>query len=240
MILITGASSGLGAALAKCYAEETQQVVISARNAARLNLVAATLNQRVLGQQVQDQGAQAVRAMSADLTSETSVIALFDQLQQAETDSSPLNTVIHCAGSGYFGNIDTQEADSIANLIQNNVTSAILLVRELVKRYRNQAVNVVIVMSTAALAAKAGESTYCAAKWAVRGFIESVRLELKGYPMKIIAVYPGGMDTQFWPTSGKALDTSTFMSADEAAIMLKQALIATEHGYIADITINRG
>lgn len=231
MILITGASSGLGAALAKCYAEEKQQVIICARNTARLNDVVTTLNQ---------DAEIAVSAMNADLTSEASVIALFDQLQRAETGSSPLSTVIHCAGSGYFGNIDTQEADAIVNLIQNNVTSAILLVRELVKRYRNQAVNVVIVMSTAALAAKAGESTYCAAKWAVRGFIESVRLELKGYPMKIIAVYPGGMNTGFWPVSGKVLDTSNFMSADEAATMLKQALIATKHGYIADITINRG
>ena len=111
--------------------------------------------------------------------------------------------------------------------------------RELVKRYKDQAVTVVVVMSTAALVAKAGESTYCAAKWAVRGFIESVRLELKQSPMKLIAVYPGGMDTGFWPSSGKALDTSSFMSADEAAGMLKQALIATQHGYIADITIQR-
>ena len=92
--------------------------------------------------------------------------------------------------------------------------------RELVKRYKNQAVKVVVVMSTAALAAKAGESTYCAAKWAVRGFIESVRLELKQSPMKLIAVYPGGMDTGFWPSSGKQVDTSSFMSADEAAGML--------------------
>lgn len=98
----------------------------------------------------------------------------------------------------------------------------------------------VIVMSTAAQQAKAGESTYCAAKWAVRGFIESVRLELKGKPMKIIAVYPGGMDTGFWPSSGKSLDTSSFMSAEEAAEMLQGALRATEHGHIADITIARG
>ncbi|WP_434927348.1 SDR family NAD(P)-dependent oxidoreductase [Shewanella sp. HL-SH2] len=225
MILITGASSGLGAALAKCYLDDNEQVIISGRNKTRLNALAQGTN---------------ISVISADLTSDTSVSALFDQLDQAQQTQFRLNTVIHCAGSGYFGNIDTQDADSIFSLIQNNVTSAILLVRELVKRYRHQAVNVVIVMSTAALAAKAGESTYCAAKWAVRGFIESVRLELKDYPMKIIAVYPGGMDTGFWPTSGKTLDTSSFMSADEAASMLKHALVSTQHGYVADITINRG
>ncbi|MEO3738617.1 SDR family NAD(P)-dependent oxidoreductase [Shewanella baltica] len=225
MILITGASSGLGAALASLYAKENEPLTLTGRNAERLQTVANALTPF---------SNKPIAAITADLASESSLEALFDGLTQAP------KTVFHCAGSGYFGAIETQTASDIHSLLNNNVTSTILLVRELVKRYKDQAVTVVVVMSTAALAAKAGESTYCAAKWAVRGFIESVRLELKQSPMKLIAVYPGGMDTGFWPSSGKALDTSSFMSADEAAGMLKQALIATQHGYIADITIQRG
>ena len=225
MILITGASSGLGAALASLYAKENESLTLTGRNTERLYTVANTLTPF---------STHSITAIAADLTSETSIEALFDGL------TATPKTVIHCAGSGYFGAIETQGVRDIQSLLNNNVTSTILLVRELVKRYKDQAVNVVIVMSTAALAAKAGESTYCAAKWAVRGFVESVRLELKQSPMKLIAVYPGGMDTGFWPSSGKTLDTTSFMSADEAAGMLKQALIATQHGYIADITIQRG
>ena len=225
MILITGASSGLGAALASLYAKENESLTLTGRNTERLYTVANTLTPF---------STHSITAIAADLTSETSIEALFDGL------TATPKTVIHCAGSGYFGAIETQGVRDIQSLLNNNVTSTILLVRELVKRYKDQAVTVVIVMSTAALAAKAGESTYCAAKWAVRGFVESVRLELKQSPMKLIAVYPGGMDTGFWPSSGKTLDTTNFMSADEAAGMLKQALIATQHGYIADITIQRG
>ncbi|EGM68649.1 SDR family NAD(P)-dependent oxidoreductase [Shewanella sp. HN-41] len=225
MILITGASSGLGAALAARYAKENTPLTLTGRDSKRLQTVANALTP------FSNQG---IAAITADLASEQSIAALFDGLTETP------NTVIHCAGSGYFGAIETQGASDIQSLLNNNVTSTILLVRELVKRYKESAVTVVIVMSTAALAAKAGESTYCAAKWAVRGFVESVRLELKNSPMKLIAVYPGGMDTGFWPSSGKTLDTTDFMSADEAAGMLKQALIATEHGYIADITIQRG
>ncbi|PIW61302.1 SDR family NAD(P)-dependent oxidoreductase [Shewanella sp. CG12_big_fil_rev_8_21_14_0_65_47_15] len=224
MILITGASSGLGAALASLYAKENEPLTLTGRNAERLQTVANALTPF---------SNKPIAAITADLASESSLEALFDGLTHVP------KTVIHCAGSGYFGAIETQGASDIQSLLENNVTSTILLVRELVKRYKDQAVTVVVVMSTAALAAKAGESTYCAAKWAVRGFIESVRLELKQSPMKLIAVYPGGMDTGFWPSSGKMLDTTHFMSADEAAGMLKQALIATEHGYIADITIQR-
>ena len=225
MILITGASSGLGAALAALYAKENEPLTLTGRNTERLHTVANALTPF---------STQSIAAIAADLTSESSLEALFDGF------TATPKTIIHCAGSGYFGAIETQGVRDIQSLLNNNVTSTILLVRELVKRYKDQAVTVVIVMSTAALAAKAGESTYCAAKWAVRGFVESVRLELKQSPMKLIAVYPGGMDTGFWPSSGKTLDTTNFMSADEAAGMLKQALIATQHGYIADITIQRG
>ncbi|QYK02052.1 SDR family NAD(P)-dependent oxidoreductase [Shewanella psychrotolerans] len=220
MILITGASSGLGAALAKLYADENQDVTITGRDQIRLQQVSDASNK--------------IQSIAADLSDESSVSALLDQLPHRP------GSVIHCAGSGYFGPIETQQVTEINKLLENNVTSTILLVRELVKRYKDQKINVVVVMSTAALAAKAGESTYCAAKWAVRGFIESVRLELKNSPMKLIAVYPGGMDTGFWPSSGKTLDTSSFMSAEEAAGMLKQAVTASEHGYISDITIQRG
>ncbi|MRI32945.1 short-chain dehydrogenase [Endozoicomonas sp. OPT23] len=220
MILITGASSGLGAALAQQYAEAGQDVVITGRNQQRLEAVKATNNK--------------TQAIPADLTSPDSINSLINQLDIAPT------TVIHCAGSGYFGQIQDQQPDDIIQLFNNNILSATLLLRELVARYRDQAVSVVVVMSTAALQPKGGESTYCAAKWAVRALVESVRQELKASksPMKLIAVYPGGMATDFWNIE-KDRDTTTFMSADEAAGMLIQALAGTEHGYISDITISR-
>jgi short-subunit dehydrogenase len=220
MILITGASSGLGAALANFYNADGIPLLITGRSKLRLAQVAEKMQGKV-------------QVKPAELCDPISVSSLLDSLDQVP------ETVIHCAGSGYFGPLEEQVPDAINSLIENNLTTTIFLLRELVKRYRNYKVNVVIVMSTAAQAAKAGESTYCATKWAVRGLVESVRLELKGYPMKLIAVYPGGMATDFWKTSGIDLDTSTFMTAEEAASMVKHALTTTEHGYISDITINR-
>ncbi len=220
MIFITGASSGLGASLAKLYGNNGEDLLLTGRNEQRLSLLAENISGNV-------------KIKPADLSSSEDISFLFDSINEIP------QTVIHCAGSGYFGPIDEQEPNSIKSLIDNNITSAVFLLRELVKRYKKKKVNVVFVISTAAQTAKSGESTYCAVKWAVRGLIESVRLELKGFPMNIIGVYPGGMATDFWQTSGKKLDTSTFMTSDEAALMLKKALISTEHGFVSDISINR-
>lgn len=224
MILITGSSSGLGAALAKQYASSTtdaQRVAITGRNTQRLAEVAKILPANTISQ-------------TCDLCDPQSVSDLLDALPETP------KLVIHSAGSGYFGKIEQQDPTTISDMLKNNIESSIFLIREMVKRYKEQPVTIAVIMSTAAQGAKAEESTYCAAKWAVKGFIESVRLELKGHPMKIVAVYPGGMATEFWGTSGKAMDTSSFMTATEAAQMLQQALTSTEHGYISDVTINRG
>jgi len=224
MILITGSSSGLGAALAKQYASSTtdaQRVAITGRNAQRLAEVAKILPANTISQ-------------TCDLCDPQSVSDLLDALPETP------KLVIHSAGSGYFGKIEQQDPTTISDMLKNNIESSIFLIREMVKRYKEQPVTIAVIMSTAAQGAKAEESTYCAAKWAVKGFIESVRLELKGHPMKIVAVYPGGMATEFWGTSGKTMDTSSFMTATEAAQMLQQALTSTEHGYISDVTINRG
>ncbi|WP_394129451.1 SDR family NAD(P)-dependent oxidoreductase [Shewanella maritima] len=230
MILITGASSGLGGAVAKQYVQSAQAITITGRNSQRLTETAESLAAIANDTDI-------VQAVGADLTQASDVAELFDYIDAAQ---QPLSTVVHCAGSGYFGDIVVQDNQQIQNLIDNNLLTTINLVRELVRRYQDKPVTVVVVMSTAALVAKAGESTYCAVKWAVKGFIESVRLELKSSPMKLVCVYPGGMDTGFWPTSGKDVDTSGFMSADEAAGMLVDALKSTQHGYVADITIQRG
>ncbi|MBE8558404.1 MULTISPECIES: SDR family NAD(P)-dependent oxidoreductase [Vibrio] len=224
MILITGSSSGLGAALAKQYASSTtdaQRVAITGRNTQRLAEVAKILPANTISQ-------------TCNLCDPQSVSDLLDALPETP------KLVIHSAGSGYFGKIEQQDPTTISDMLKNNIESSIFLIREMVKRYKEQPVTIAVIMSTAAQGAKAEESTYCAAKWAVKGFIESVRLELKGHPMKIVAVYPGGMATEFWGTSGKAMDTSSFMTATEAAQMLQQALTSTEHGYISDVTINRG
>lgn len=220
MKLITGASSGLGAALARRYHTEGESLLLTGRSEQRLQQLAAEL--------------PGVSFQATDLTNPSAIEALLDTLGEAP------EMLLHCAGSGRFGNLETQSPAEIKTLIDNNLLSTLLLLRAMLARWRQESMTLVIVMSTAALQPKAGESSYCAVKWAVRGMLESLRLELKGSKIKLIAVYPGGMATGFWPSSGKLVDTSSFMTADEAAIMLSNALQNCDHGYVSDITLTRG
>jgi short-subunit dehydrogenase len=220
MIVITGASSGLGAQLARLYDKEGKGTFLTGRSHDKLTSVAQGLSGDV-------------RYQSCDLSSHQEVQSLFDGFSQ-----SP-EMILHCAGSGYFGLLEQQDPVEISRLIQNNLISSINVLRESVQRYQQQPLTFVMVMSTAALQPKAEESTYCAVKWAVRGLIESVRIELKGRPMKVIAIYPGGMATEFWASSGKSIDTGGFMTAEDAAQMVFEALSSVGKGYVSDITINR-
>lgn len=222
MILITGAGSGLGAALAKVYSQQGESLVLVGRSQAKLEAVAGALSSEVV-------------CHAADLTCETQVAGLFESLPQLP------ERIIHCAGSGDFGAIEQFDEARIRRLMDNNLLTAALVAKEAVARFRQHQVQLVMVASTAAQKGKANEAVYCAVKWGVKGLVESLRAELKGSPMTLVGVYPGGMDTPFWQQQGcdRHVDASGFMSADEAALMMTQGLIASENGYISDLTLIR-
>jgi short-subunit dehydrogenase len=99
---------------------------------------------------------------------------------------------------------------------------------------------IVNVMSTAATMARAQECIYCAAKWGARGFTESLRLEAKKTPVKIVSVYPGGMKTPFWSErAGMQPNTSAFMEPSEVAGVIVDNVLDKSSLYVADMVINR-
>ena len=94
-------------------------------------------------------------------------------------------------------------------------------------------------MSTSALYGRNEETIYCAAKWGARGYTEALRTELRGTRRNIIAVYPGGMKTDFWKAPGQKRDISNFMEPDEVAEKIVNAVLVSDKMLVTDITINR-
>lgn len=183
-ILITGASSGLGAALARHYAQESVGLVLIARDAARLDAVA---------QDCRSRGAR-VRCETLDVR-DSRTLARF--VAQIDADA-PIDTVIANAGVeaslGPNGEAETLE-DALAQ-IRTNVEGAIATVLPLVDPMRRRgAGRVVLISSLAARMPLPDQPTYSATKAALSAFGEALRPVLAARGVRLTVACPGFVDT---------------------------------------------
>lgn len=103
-------------------------------------------------------------------------------------------------------------------------------------------VKIANVMSTAATRGNAGESVYCATKWGEKGYTKSLQAAYKGTSVKIVGVYPGGIDTAFYRDSRDYVSEekqATFMRADQLAEVILFNLVNDANLTVSDIEINR-
>jgi short-subunit dehydrogenase len=99
---------------------------------------------------------------------------------------------------------------------------------------------IVSVLSSAALVGRADEAVYCAAKWGARGFMEALRVALKGTPFRTLTVYPGGMRTPFWsPGSGMSPDLGTYMDPGDVARQILRVVLDPGAAHVTEMTISR-
>ena len=144
------------------------------------------------------------------------------------------------AGMGLFTKADTSTSAMIDTVFEANLKGMILLTSEILRLTpEEEELTIVNIMSTSALFGRAEETIYCAAKWGARGYTEALRTELKGTKRNIIAVYPGGMRTDFWKIPGQNRDISSFMDPAEVAEKIVNAVLVSDKMLVTDITINR-
>jgi NADP-dependent 3-hydroxy acid dehydrogenase YdfG len=183
--VVTGASSGIGAASARRLAADGYRVVLTARRAARLEALAKELN-------AADglTGADAHLAYPLDVTDRAAVRAFADSLGRVDV-------LVNDAG-GAFGAEYVEEADPAdwERMFQVNVLGVLQVTQSLLPALRaSGAGTVVIVSSTAAQVAYEGGGGYAAAKHGVHALAGSLRLELCGEPIRVIEIAPGMVQT---------------------------------------------
>lgn len=150
-----------------------------------------------------------------------------------------IDILVNCAGVGVFGAAGTFGRQDVDEVLAGNLVGTMLFCEQAAKRFREGA-TIVNVMSTAAQAGRPNESLYCAAKWGARGYTESIRAELKGRKIRVMAVYPGGMNTGFWAgAQGSTADSSKFMDPAEVARTVVASILASGTGYVSDLVISR-
>lgn len=183
-VAITGAGSGLGKALALEYAQHNYNVYLLGRTDAKLHIVQRGILQS---------GGQA-EVILCDIRQEASVSIAFQQI-------GDLDVFINNAGIGIFGSVDDYTINDINSTIDTNVKGTIFTVQSALPLIKKNKGRILTIISTAGLRGKVNESIYCASKFAIRGFTESLQKEWENEPFSITAVYMGGMNTPFWNTS---------------------------------------
>lgn len=110
-----------------------------------------------------------------------------------------VDVLINNAGLGYFGNCETFPVEHFTEMVETNLNGLFYCTRQVIPLMKiNQAGHIINIASTAGTTGYVGASGYCATKFAVRGFSESLYQELREEGIKVTCVYPGSVKTDFF------------------------------------------
>lgn len=180
--LITGASSGVGEAVARRLAEEGARVVLVARTAAALDAVAKEIGDRAI-------------AIPADVSDLEQLRTL---VEQTVRETGGVQILVNNAGYNHRGPVLDADPDELARIVDVNLRAPILLTRLLLPQLREQSkANIVNVASIAGQIPLPDEATYSATKFGLRGFSMALAEEMRGTSVQVSIVSPGPIDTGF-------------------------------------------
>jgi short-subunit dehydrogenase len=186
VILVTGASSGIGAATARLFGQEGYRVVLAARRMDRMQSIVDEL---------QSSGGQAL-AVAADLT------RLDDIQRVAETaldQFGQVDVLFNNAGFGRMGWLESLDPiEDIQAQVEVNLLAVIQMTRAVLpSMITRRSGHVINMASMAGQVATPTYTIYAATKFAVRGFSEALRREVGIYNVSVSVIYPSGVATEF-------------------------------------------
>ncbi len=217
--LVTGASSGIGAEIARALAEREHNLILVARRGERLEQLASEL----AGHGVR------VETVPADLTDAAAREQLLEQIAQLGLD---VDILVNAAGGGGFEWFVDADAASEVQTVRLNVEAVIDLTARLVPAMVTAGRGAVITVGSASgLQPVPGHATYSAAKSAVNTFCEALHSELAGTGVSVTVVMPGPVATEFQEANNAtfAQRLPSFVWAD-AKRVARDAVRAADRG----------
>ncbi len=204
--IVTGASRGIGRAIAIALAQEGYRVVMVARSKELLDELHRQLDERGL----------ATLPLAADITTSDAIDRIVTETLQW---SGSIDVLVNNAGIGVFKRAVEMSAEEFDAMWMLNVRAPVMLARavlpHMIAAERGAIVNI------ASLAGKnsfVGGTGYAATKWALRGWASSLMLEVRQHNIRVVTICPGSVDTNF-SSINKRGDTIT-QPEDVAAAVL--------------------
>lgn len=223
--IITGASRGLGRAIAEGFAGMGYHLVLTSRDAGALDTATREMGDKY--------PAVTIRSKAADLSDKEQVQELANWVLQAGV---PVDVVVNNAGRFIYGNL-FEEADGVLEqLMAVNLYSAYYLTRALLPAMMaRKAGHIFNICSIASLKAYHHGGAYGITKYALAGFSANLREEMKAHGIKVTAVYPGAAYTDSW--AGTGVDPHRIMEAADIARMVVAATGLSPQATVEEIVL---
>lgn len=192
---ITGASSGIGAATARALADAGMNVALGARRKDRLD---------ALAKELRDKGVEAL-PLALDVRESKSVEAFAAAIEEG---FGGLDLAFANAGTGGGDLVKEMDLETWNDVLETNVTGVFLTCKHLLALLegRRGTRSLVITASVAGTVGVPGGSAYCASKWAVRGFAQSLALEVSGQGIRVTTINPGYVATPWHEDDDRRAD----------------------------------
>ncbi|RPD43857.1 SDR family oxidoreductase [Paracnuella aquatica] len=226
-IVITGASRGLGRAIAEAFAQDKQghTLILTARNKEYLETFSRELQGRFPRTRI--------LAQAADLADKEATVALGQWILHRVPQ---IDVLVNNAGSFVPGNVGDEPDGALEHMMAVNLYSAYHLTRTLLPSMKAaRSGHIFNMCSIASLKAYPNGGAYSISKFALLGFSKNLREELKEHGIKVTAVMPGAVYTDSW--AGSDVPQSRIMEAKDIALLVYQAAHLSPQATVEEIVV---
>ncbi|MDW8395081.1 MAG: SDR family oxidoreductase [Anaerolineae bacterium] len=225
VVVITGASSGIGRAAALRLAQHGARLALAARNYAALTQVADQARQR---------GAQAI-AVPTDVTQRDQVA---DLVSEVLANFGRIDALVNCAGVGVLRPIEQLTEEDIDRTLAVN-TKGVILVSQAVgaAMLKTGGGKIVTPVGTMGRYVMRGSVAYSASKWGAVGALKAMAVEWQRSGIGVSLLYLGGVDSPFWDHIEMRVQRDKMLTVDDAAQAIAYALQAAPNGVLNEIVL---
>jgi NADP-dependent 3-hydroxy acid dehydrogenase YdfG len=224
--VVTGASSGIGRAIALKLAAHGANLCLVGRKLETLEVVAESARET----------SSDVRSYGVDLTLDGDIRKLKEQLQQ---DFGYIDILVHSAGAISLGKVEDAKIEDLDWQFRTNVRAPYLLTQVLLPMIKSRKGQIVFINSSAGVRASANVGQYAATKFAIKAIADSLREEVNDEGVRVLSVYPGRtatpMQSAVHKLEGREYHPELLMQPADVAAMVINTLSLPRSAEVTEI-----
>ena len=226
--VITGASSGIGKAIAAAIASKGGSLCLVGRDEGRLEATA----------EISRRTADCVLVHNADLSADSAVVAL---AQRVEKEFKALDVLVHCAGVHSTGSLEKTPVQQLDVLYRTNFRMPFALTQALLPLLKSQQGQIVFVNSSQGLQAKSNSGLFAATQHALKAIADSLREEVNADGIRVLSIFPGRTATPrmkaLYQAEGRQYQPELLLQPEVIAQIALDALLLPRTAEITNIQI---